>query len=62
LATSATNTSQAEYTAAAHEPRRGSMGVRSSTAASIGGRCRAMVSAKQLLSGASTEIVQRARG
>ena len=40
LATSGTNTSQAEYTAAAHEPRRGSMGVRSRTAASIGGRWR----------------------
>jgi len=38
------------------------MGVRSSTAASIGGRCRAMVKAKQLASGASTEIVQRERG
>ena len=48
LATSATNTSQAEYTAAAHEPRRGSMGVRSRTAASIGGSWRAMVSEKQL--------------
>ncbi len=36
------------------------MGVRSSTAASIGGSCRAIVSAKQLASGESTEIVQRA--
>src|SRR4051794_20030024 len=62
FATSDTNTSQAEYTAAAQEPRRGSMGVRSITAASSGGRWRAMVSEKQLASGASTEIVQRQRG
>src|SRR6478752_768851 len=62
LATSVTNTSQAEYTAAAQEPRRGSMGVRSSTAASMGGSCLAIVSAKQLASGARTEIVQRHRG
>src|SRR6187401_3836203 len=62
LATSGTNTSQAEYTAAAHDPRRGSMGVRSSTAASIGGRWRAIVREKQLASGERTEIVQRARG
>src|SRR3982751_1702739 len=62
LATSGTNTSQAEYTAAAQEPRRGSMGGRSSTAASIGGNRRGMVSAKQLPSGERTEIVQRHRG
>src|SRR4051812_17437450 len=62
LATSGTNTSQAEYTAAAQEPRRGSIGVRSSTAASSGGNCRAMVSAKLAPSGDRTEIVQRQRG
>ncbi len=38
------------------------MGVRSMTAASIGGSWRAMVSEKQLASGDNTEIVQRQRG